>query len=166
MYITGRIYGLRDATLIRMVDNSKAPPVSLEGYPCMHTAPGVRKVEDKYEKVSIGPTTSMRMDRFTEDLVSKYGVPAIIGKGGLGKESTEALRKHVGAYLGMVGGTAALATSQVEEIEGVFWEDLFPECLWQLRVMNFGPLIVGIDSNGENLYLNVRKEAERKITGL
>ena len=89
------------------------------------------------------------MSRFTEPLVRDHGARAIMGKGGLLPEALEPLREHGGVYLAIVGGAAALQTTQIDEIEQVEWEDLMPECLWRFRVCDFGPLIVAMDSHGE-----------------
>ena len=78
--LNGTIFGVRDATLIRIVDQKVAPPVDWHGAALLHTAPNVRKVNGKYQPVSVGTTTSMRMDRFTEGLLRDYGVRAILGK--------------------------------------------------------------------------------------
>jgi L(+)-tartrate dehydratase beta subunit len=86
-----------------------------------------------------------------------------MGKGGLLPEALSPLREHGGVYLSVVGGAAALETTQIEEIEQVEWEDLMPECLWRFRVRDFGPLIVGMDSHGESLYENVQAEARRRL---
>lgn len=156
--ITGHIYGLRDATLIRMFDEKVDIPTDLTGAVCLHTAPGVRNEEGRYVKVSIGTTTSTRMNRFTEGLMGK-GVRAITGKGGLLEDSTALLREHHAVYFGLVGGTAASETLQIEAIEEMWWPDLMPECLWKFRVRDFGPLIVGIDAYGRNLYLETKRKA-------
>ena len=162
--IEGHIFGIRDATQIRIFDEGITPPVDLSGSVCLHTAPGVRKNSDgKYEKVSIGTTTSTRMDRFVPGLLQTYGVRAIVGKGGLLQGSIDAMKKNGGVYLAIVGGAAALQTMQIEEIEQVWWEDLMPESLWKFRVNNFGPLIVAIDSHGNSLYQQVQKQVATKI---
>ena len=80
------------------------------------------------------------MVRFTEPLGRDYGVRAICGKGGLPDEAIEPMRKHGMVYFAIVGGAAALETTQIEEIEEVAWEELMPECLWKFRVKDFGPL--------------------------
>src|SRR5205823_14773363 len=103
-----------------------------------------RLPDGRYEPMCIGTTTSARMSRFTEPLVRDHGARAIIGKGGLLPEAVEPLGRHGGVYLAIVGGAAALETTQIEEIEQVGWEDLMPECLWKFRVRDFGPLIVGM----------------------
>jgi L(+)-tartrate dehydratase beta subunit len=165
--IDGTIFGIRDATQIRIFDEGVAPPVDLTGSVCLHTAPGVRKRPDgKFEKLSIGTTTSTRMDRFVPGLLNTYGVRALVGKGGLLQGSVDAMKDYGAVYLAIVGGTAALETNQIEEIEDVWWEDLMPECLWKFRVRNFGPLIVAIDSHGNSLYRRIREEAVKRIESL
>jgi L(+)-tartrate dehydratase beta subunit len=155
----GLLFGIRDLTQIYMFDQNHEPPVSLAGAPCIHTAPSLRKVGDKWEKICVGTTTSTRMERFSPDLIGKYGVRAIIGKGGLYQESLKAMQKFGAVYLAIVGGAAALETQQIEEVEAVYWEHLHPEALYQFRVKNFGPLTVAMDSHGRHLYEEVRNEA-------
>ena len=163
--IQGHITGIRDATQIRIFDGGQAPPFPLTGAALLHTAPNVRKRDDgSYEPMCIGTTTSARMSRFTEGLIRDHGARAIIGKGGLLPEALEPLKTYGGVYFAIVGGAAALETTQIEEIERVEWEDLMPECLWLFRVRDFGPLIVGMDSHGESLYENVQVEARRRLT--
>jgi L(+)-tartrate dehydratase beta subunit len=165
--INGVIFGIRDATQIRIFDQGIAPPADLTGSVCLHTAPGVRKLPDgRYEKLSIGTTTSTRMDRFVPGLVDTYGVRAIVGKGGLLQGSIDAMAKKGAAYFAIVGGAAALETMQIEEIEQVWWEDLMPECLWQFRVKDFGPLIVAIDSYGNSLYRRIQDRAAERIRSM
>lgn len=167
VYISGPLFGIRDATQIRMFDEGIPAPVDLSGHFCIHTAPNVRKLRDgRYEKVSIGTTTSTRMERFSLPLISKCGVRGIIGKGGLLEESTRTMAEYGSCYLSLVGGTAALETRQVEEIEAVYWEDLMPECLWKFRVSDFGPLLVSIDAKGCNLYSEVRTRAKQNMDRL
>lgn len=164
--LDGVVYGLRDATLIRIFDQGQDPPVDLRGAVCLHTAPNVRRVGDRYEPLSVGTTTSMRMDRFTGPLLERYGVRAIVGKGGLSAESLTHLARLGGVYLALTGGAAALGTTQVEAVEGVWWEDLMPECLWRFRVRGFGPLTVAMDAHGGNLYAEVLGEARRRLAGI
>lgn len=164
--IQGSIFGIRDSTLIRIFDHHIQPPVSLAGAVCLHTAPNVKKTDGHYEKLCIGTTTSARMERFTLGLARDYGVRAIVGKGGLLEESTRVMKEYGGCYLAIVGGAAALETTQIEEVEAVYWEDLMPECLWQFRVRDFGPLVTAIDSHGTNLYLNVEEEVRRRLPAI
>jgi L(+)-tartrate dehydratase beta subunit len=165
--VDGHIIGIRDRTHIRIFDQGVTPPMDLRGAFLLHTAPGVRKVgPGRYEKVSIGTTTSWRMARFTEALGGEYGVRAIAGKGGLPDEAIEPMRRHGMVYFAIVGGAAALETTQIEEIEEVAWEELMPECLWKFRVKDFGPLTVAIDAHGNSLYHDVQEQAKRKLEEL
>jgi L(+)-tartrate dehydratase beta subunit len=164
--VQGRIIGIRDRTQIRIFDQGVEPPMDLTGTFLLHTAPNVRKVGDRYEKICIGTTTSARMVRFTEPLGRQYGVRAICGKGGFPDDAIEPMRALGMVYFAIVGGAAALETTQIEEIEEVAWEDLMPECLWKFRVKDFGPLTVGIDAHGNSLYRDVQARAQAKLEEL
>jgi L(+)-tartrate dehydratase beta subunit len=162
--VDGRIIGIRDRSHIRIFDEGVEPPLDLSGAFLLHTAPGVRKLgPGKYEPISIGTTTSARMVRFTEPLGRDYGARAIAGKGGLPDEAIEPMAKYGMVYFALVGGAAALETTQIEEIEEVYWEELMPECLWKFRVKDFGPLWVGIDAHGDSMYRDVQTEAKRRL---
>jgi L(+)-tartrate dehydratase beta subunit len=170
--VQGHIIGIRDRTQMRIFDEGVEPPMDLKGAFLLHTAPGVRKLgtdsegRGRYEKVCIGTTTSARMVRFTEPLGEQYGVRAICGKGGFPDDAIEPMRKHGMVYFAIVGGAAALETTQIEEIEEVAWEELMPECLWKFRVKDFGPLTVGIDAHGNSLYHDVQTAAQEKLKEL
>jgi len=163
VYFDGTLFGIRDLTQIYMFDQNHEPPVSLAGMPCIHTAPSLKKIGEKWEKICIGTTTSTRMDRFSPGLIGKYGVKAIIGKGGLYEGSLKAMQEHAAVYLAIVGGSAALETKQVEEVEEVYWEHLHPEALYKFRVIDFGPLTVAMDSHGRNLYEDVKEVTRQKL---
>ena len=162
VFLDGIVFGIRDATLIRIFDQHVQPPVSLDGATLLHTAPNVRKVGERYEPICIGTTTSMRMDRFTGPLLERYGIRAILGKGGLSQASVRLMEEYGACYLGIVGGAASLQTTQIEEIEEVYWEDLMPECLWKIRYKGLGPLTVAIDAHGNNLYAEVNSRVEQR----
>ena len=165
--VDGHIIGIRDRTQIRIFDQGVEPPMDFDGAFLLHTAPGVRKLgPGKYEKVCIGTTTSARMVRFTEPLGERYGVRAICGKGGFPDEAIEPMQRLGMVYFAIVGGAAALETTQIEEIEEVAWEELMPECLWKFRVRDFGPLTVGIDAHGNSLYHDVQAAAHEKLKEL
>ena len=162
--VQGHIIGIRDRTQIRIFDQGVEPPMDLSGAFLLHTAPGVRKLgPGRYEKICIGTTTSARMVRFTEPLGAQYGVRAICGKGGFPDEAIEPMQRLGMVYFAIVGGAAALETTQIEEIEEVAWEELMPECLWKFRVKDFGPLTVGIDAHGGSLYHDVQERALKKL---
>jgi len=154
----GTLFGIRDATQIHMFDRGRKTRFDLRGHAVIHTAPNVRKVAPSaehptgYAPVCVGTTTSIRMERFTRPLMTEYGVRLVIGKGGLGEGSAAAFAELGGAYLAIIGGTAALETTWVEAIEDVDLDDLNPESLWRFRVRGFGPLLVAMDAHGASLY--------------
>jgi L(+)-tartrate dehydratase beta subunit len=165
--VDGHVIGIRDRSHIRIFDEGIEPPMDLRGAFLLHTAPGVRKLgPGRYEKMSIGTTTSARMVRFTEGLGATYGVRAIAGKGGMPDEAIEPMRRYGMVYFALVGGAAALETTQIEEIEEVAWEELMPECLWKFRVKDFGPLTVAIDAHGNSLYRDVQEQAKKRLEDL
>lgn len=152
------LFGIRDATYIAMFDQGRKTRFDLNGHAVIHTAPNVRKVAVSeaapagYESVCIGTTTSSRMERFTRQLIEQCGVRIIIGKAGKHDHSLKAFQDLGGVYLSIVGGTAALETTWIEQIEDVDLDDLNPESLWKFRIRDFGPLLVGMDSHGKSLY--------------
>ena len=158
------LYGIRDATQIHMFDRDRRTRLDLRGHAVIHTAPNVRKVAAcaehpaGYAPVCIGTTTSDRMERFTRPLMEREGVRLIIGKGGLRDGSSQAFADLGGAYLAIVGGTAALETTWIEQIEDVDLDDLNPESLWRFRIRDFGPLRVAMDSHGGSLYRTVQAD--------
>jgi len=166
--LNGTLYGIRDATQIHMFDRGRKTRFDLSGHAVIHTAPNVRKVAKSaenpagYAPLCIGTTTSDRMERFTRPLLQQYGVRLIIGKGGLREQSAAAFQELGGAYLAIIGGTAALETTWVEAIEDVDLDDLNPESLWKFRVKGFGPLLVAMDSQGGSLYSRVRVAAQAR----
>ena len=162
------LFGIRDATQIHLFDRGRETRFDLRGHAVIHTAPNVRKVEPSagfpagYAPVCIGTTTSDRMERFTRPLMARYGVRLIIGKGGLREGSLAAFEDLGGAYLAIVGGTAALETTWIEQIEDVDMDDLNPESLWKFRIRDFGPLLVAMDSHGGSLFRTVNADAQSR----
>lgn len=162
------LFGIRDATQIHMFDRGRQARFDMKGHAVIHTAPNVQKVEPSaehpagYRPICIGTTTSDRMERFTRPLMSDYGVRMVIGKGGLRDGSLSAFQELGGVYLAIVGGTAALETTWIEQIEDVDMDDLNPESLWKFRIRNFGPLLVAMDSHGGSLYDELRQNMAGK----
>jgi L(+)-tartrate dehydratase beta subunit len=158
----GTLYGIRDATQIHMFDRGRRTRFDMAGHAVIHTAPNVRKTPTGYDPVCVGTTTSDRMERFTRPLMQQYAVRLIIGKGGLREESLKSFAELGGAYLAIIGGTAALETTWIEAIEDVDLDDLNPESLWKFRVNGFGPLLVAMDSHGASLYSKIRTAAQQR----
>ena len=166
--IEGTLFGIRDANQIALFDKGRKTRFDMRGHAAIHTAPNVRKVAPSaanptgYEPLCVGTTTSARMERFTRPLMAELGVRLIVGKGGLAQGSLEAFAELGGAYLAIIGGTAALETTWIEAIEDVDLDDLNPESLWKFRVKGFGPLLVAMDSHGGSLYEAVDRKARAR----
>ncbi|WP_027477303.1 L(+)-tartrate dehydratase subunit beta [Curvibacter gracilis] len=153
VYLTGRLVTCRDVAHRRLIEQGRELPVDLEGGAIFHAGPIVRKKDDgQFEMVSIGPTTSMRMEKFEREFIKQTGVKLIVGKGGMGPETAAGCQEHKAVHAIFPGGCAVLAATQVEAIEDAQWQDLgMPETLWVNRVREFGPLIISIDTQGNNL---------------
>ena len=166
--LTGTLFGIRDGTQIHLFDRGRTTRFDLRGHAVIHTAPNVKVVEKSaqhpagYAPICVGTTTSDRMERFTRPLMQQHGVRLVIGKGGLREDSLAAFAELGGAYLAIIGGTAALETTWIEAIEDVDLDDLNPESLWKFRVRGFGPLLVAMDSYGASLYADVKNAAQAR----
>jgi L(+)-tartrate dehydratase beta subunit len=166
------LFGIRDATQIHMFDHGRKTRFDMRGHAVVHTAPNVKWVGETeahpsgYAPICIGTTTSARMERFTRPLMAQYGVRIIIGKGGLFAASAQAFAELGGVYLAIIGGTAALETTWIEQIEDVDLDDLNPESLWKFRIKGFGPLLVAMDTHGGSLYTEVNAVAKDKRAGV
>jgi L(+)-tartrate dehydratase beta subunit len=166
IYLRGTLVTGRDEVYHKVVDEGLKPPVDLHGMAVYHAGPIVRKTENEWELVSIGPTSSVRMEKWAADFIAKTGVRVMIGKGGMGEETTAACRKYGAVHCVYPGGCAVLGAKQIEKIEGVFWPELgMAECMWVMKTNQFGPLIVSIDAYGNNLFIENSKyyAAHRKI---
>ena len=160
----------RDVAHRRLVEEGRELPVDVRNNAIFHAGPIIRPLEnDKFQMVSVGPTTSMRMEKFEYEFVKLTGVRVIIGKGGM-KENTERACKEFGAiHCVFPAGCAVVAATEVERIAEHHWDELgMPETLWCNKVKEFGPLIVSIDAEGRNLFeenkvvFNERKEAAKQ----
>ena len=164
IYVDGDIVTGRDDVHIRVVKEGVGLPVDLSGRVLMHAGPIISgSAETGYEIVSIGPTTSMRMEKLEHDFIEKTGVRLIIGKGGMGERTAGACREFGAVHCVLPAGNAVLGAACVEEISGVEWIDLgMAEALWKIRVKGLGPLIVTIDSSGRNIFAEKKKEIARR----
>lgn len=156
IYLTGHITTCRDVAHRRLIEGGRELPVDLRGGAIFHAGPIVRPIagqDGKYEMVSIGPTTSMRMEKFEEEFIQRTGVRLIVGKGGMKDGTQRGCEGYKAIHCVFPAGCGVLAATTVEEIEGAEWMDLgMPETLWTCRVKEFGPLIVSIDTHGGNLF--------------
>lgn len=161
--LSGTIYIMRDKTHYRLFEENVPIPVTIRNSAVLHAAPSYREENGEYRIITVGPTTSIRMEKYTPPLLEEYGPKLIIGKGGMGGSTRETLKKTGSVYLEYVGGTAALLLTQIVKVTGVWWIDLYGEALWEIQVKDMGPMVVGIDSSGRDLFEEVRKEALAKL---
>ncbi|MCQ2515846.1 MAG: L(+)-tartrate dehydratase subunit beta [Saccharofermentans sp.] len=167
IYLTGDITTGRDDVHHRVVIQGRECPVDLKGKAVFHAGPIMKKLEDgSYTCVAVGPTTSMRMEKAEAEFLEATGVKIIIGKGGMGPKTTAGCKASKAVHTIFPGGCAVVAAECIEKVKGVEWLDLgMPEAMWQFQGKEFGPLIVSIDSYGENLIdnnkiaFNEKKEA-------
>jgi len=169
IYLTGHIVTCRDVPHRRVVEEGRELPVDIAGGAILHAGPIIRKTGEKsFEMVSVGPTTSMRMEKFEREFIAKTGVRLIVGKGGMGEGTMSGCKEFGAIHCVFPAGCAVVAATQVEEIESADWTELgMPETLWKCRVKEFGPLIVSIDAHGNNLFeRNKVKFNEKKDAAL
>jgi L(+)-tartrate dehydratase beta subunit len=164
IYLTGTLVTCRDVAHRRLIEEKIPLPVDLKGKAIFHAGPIVRDLgNEEYEIVSIGPTTSMRMEKFEKEFIEETGVKLIVGKGGMGKNTEEGCKNHKALHLVFPAGNAVFAATKVEQIREVHWKDLgMPESLWVCEVSEFGPLIVSIDTEGNNIFEENKVEFNKK----
>ncbi|MCR4688880.1 MAG: L(+)-tartrate dehydratase subunit beta [Saccharofermentans sp.] len=169
VYVTGLVTTGRDDVHHRVVVSGKDSPVDLKGKAIFHAGPIMKDLGDgRYKIISVGPTTSMRMEKAEAEFLAKTGAKIVIGKGGMGPKTTQGCIDNTAICTIFPGGCAVVAAEQCNDVEGVEWLDLgMPEAMWKLNVEEFGPLIVSIDSYGGNLIEDNKKLfAERKEQAL
>ncbi len=172
VYLSGKMYSARDMAhykLKKLFDSNEKFDEDLNGQAIFHAGPiiSVNRKSGEYKIISIGPTSSIRMDPYT-DMVGELGIKILIGKGGMSDSTTEAMKKHNMAYLLAAHGCAAVHTQRITEVTHQYWMDEIgmPEAIWVMECYNFGPLIVGIDSKGRNLFEETRKNSKYMIEAI
>ncbi len=167
VYISGDVITGRDEMHMRALEYArlgKPVPEGIENSVLYHCGPIVVTHGKGWKVIAAGPTTSARMDSLEPEMIRRFGIRAIIGKGGMSKEVGDAMRETGCVYLAAVGGTAVSLAESIAEVSGVEWSDLgMAEAMWRLRVEKMGPLIVGMDAEGNSLYENVRAKLVRDL---
>ena len=161
VYLNGIIYTARDAAhkrLVDLLDEGKELPFDLKGAVIYFVGPTPPKPGDPIG--SAGPTTSYRMDSYSPRLIAE-GLKGMIGKGKRNKDVTDACQKHKAVYFGATGGAGALLGKQIKSAEIIAYEELGPEAVRKLEVVDF-PVTVVNDSYGEDLYKIGRSQYEVK----
>lgn len=163
--ISGRAYTGRDAVHHHLA--SHAPPVDLTGGVIYHCGPVVAKQPDGGWKVTAaGPTTSIREEPYQADIIGKFGVRAVIGKGGMGGKTLAGLKQHGAVYLNAIGGAAQFYARCIDRVEGVsLLEFGTPEAMWHLELRDF-PAIVTMDAHGHSLHKDLEQESGENLAKL
>ena len=156
LYLDGYLITARDQAHHRLVKLGRKLPVDLKGKAIFHAGPimiPTKEAKSGWKVVSIGPTTSMRMEIFEKEFLAETGVKLIVGKGGMGPNTTAGCKESKAIHCVFPGGCAVVAAECIEEVEDVQWPELgMPESMWVMRVKHFGPLICSIDTHGNNLF--------------
>ncbi len=170
VYLSGSLYTMRDMghrRAVEMVRRGETLPFDLTAGAMWHCAPIVRKVDGQWQVVSAGSTTSSRFTPLGSELMRALKVRCIVGKGTMGAEAVTTMGEVGGCFLNSTGGCASLYAQQLAGVEAVYWTDLgLPEATWVLRANGLGPLVVGIDTHGQSIFDNRRKEMARVLPGI
>ncbi|NDI36322.1 fumarate hydratase [Chengkuizengella sediminis] len=159
--INGAMHTGRDALHKYLMENES--PVDLNGGIIYHCGPVMAKINDEYVVKAAGPTTSIREEPYQGDIIKKFGIRAVIGKGGMGAKTLSALKEHGGVYLNAIGGAAQYYAESIKKVESVdFLEFGIPEAMWHLKVEGFAA-IVTMDAHGKSLHADVEKSSLEKL---
>src|SRR5687767_877556 len=159
--VSGRAYTGRDAVHHHLMKHD--PPVDLRGAVLYHCGPVVAKDGDGWKVTAAGPTTSIREEPYQADVITRYGVRAVIGKGGMGARTLAALKEHGAVYLNAIGGAAQFYARTIVSVDGVsLMEFGTPEAMWHLTVKDF-PAIVTMDSHGNSLHKDIEQASAKEL---
>ncbi|MBN2546774.1 MAG: fumarate hydratase C-terminal domain-containing protein [Spirochaetes bacterium] len=166
LYISGTIFLMRDEAHERALKLFKEKiklPFDIKNLAVFHCGPIVQKKNNNWKVLSAGPTTSMRMELFEDEMIKNYQIRVVIGKGGMGEKTINAMKKYGAVFASFTGGAGVLLPAKcIKKVKEVHWLDLgTPEAFWVFEVENFGPLTISIDAQGNSLYKKVNKEVDK-----
>lgn len=164
--ISGTIYSMRDQAclrLLQMIREGKELPVDLTNSVIFHAGPAVRKEDGEMRILSIGPTTSARMNSITPDLIRLLDLRMVIGKGGMDEGVLSQMGRTGCVYASAIGGCATLYTRSIRKLKRVIWEEMGPEAIYELQVERFSPLVVTMDAKGESIHAHVEHEIRENL---
>ncbi|MDX2031905.1 MAG: FumA C-terminus/TtdB family hydratase beta subunit [Blastocatellia bacterium] len=162
--ISGEMHTGRDAVHAHLMKN--APPVEMNGSVLYHCGPVVLKDGEKYRIKAAGPTTSIREEPYQGEIIKRYGVRAVIGKGGMGPKTLAAMKEHGSVYLNAIGGAAQYYAQCIDDVLGVHLLEFgIPEAMWHLQVTDF-PAIVTMDAHGNSLHADVENASATMLAKL
>jgi fumarate hydratase, class I len=162
--VSGRMFTGRDAVHSHLMKHE--PPVDLRGSVLYHCGPVVVKEGETWRITAAGPTTSIREEPYQGEVIRRYGVRAVIGKGGMGAKTLAALKEHGAVYLNAIGGAAQFYARTIERVDGVSLLDFgTPEAMWHLTVNEF-PAIVTMDAHGNSLHKDIEQESGEHLAAI
>src|ERR1035437_10357332 len=162
--INGEMFTGRDNVHAYLMKNP--PPVDLHGAVLYHCGPVMLKQGERWVVKAAGPTTSSREEPYQAEVIKRYGVRAVIGKGGMGKKTLAAMKECGAVYLNAIGGAAQYYARTVEDVPGVYLMEFgIPEAMWHYRVKDFAA-IVTIDAHGNSLHADVEKATGEALEAL
>src|SRR5258705_13666854 len=162
--VSGKMFTGRDAVHSHLMKHD--PPVDLRGAALYHCGPVVVKEGDRWRVTAAGPTTSIREEPYQGEIIKRYGVRAVIGKGGMGARTLAALKEHGAVYLNAIGGAAQFYARSITAVDGVsLLEFGTPEALWHLTVKDF-PAIVTMDAHGNSLHKDIELESGQQLESI
>ena len=169
--VSGRVYTGRDAVHAHLMKN--APPVDLRGGVLYHCGPVVKRddgtssdARPRWTVTAAGPTTSMREEPYQSDIIGRYGLRVVMGKGGMGARTLAGLKEHGAVYLNAIGGAAQFYARCITGVDDVSLLELgTPEAMWHLQVHEF-PAIVTMDAKGNSLHQVVEQESGKRLAVL
>jgi fumarate hydratase class I len=162
--VSGRMFTGRDAVHSYLMKHD--PPVDLQGSVLYHCGPVVVKEGAGWRVTAAGPTTSIREEPYQGEIIKRYGVRAVIGKGGMGAKTLAAMKDHGAVYLNAIGGAAQFYARSITRVEGVsLLEFGTPEAMWHLTVDAF-PAIVTMDAHGNSLHKDIEQESGKHLEAI
>jgi fumarate hydratase class I len=162
--VSGRMFTGRDAVHAHLMKHE--PPVDMRGSVLYHCGPVVAKEGERWRVTAAGPTTSIREEPYQGEIIKRYGIRAVIGKGGMGARTLAALREQGAVYLNAVGGAAQFYARTIKSVDGVSYLEFgTPEAMWHLTVEDF-PAIVTMDAHGNSLHKDVEQESGQHLEAI
>ena len=164
--VSGLLFTGRSRLHIRAVEDNICPPIDYEKINCFfHVGPVMKQNGNEWEVVSCEPTSSIRFERYGADVVKKFNLRTLIGKTTMGPRTAQALKEVGGVYLTKIGLSGNSLREQVKKVHDVYFLDELgkTECTWIYEVDHFGPFFVAIDSEGNNYFEYLAREADAKM---
>ena len=166
VYLRGSIITGRDEMHMRALSVREVPK-ELYGATLFHCGPIMSEKNGRADVIAAGPTTSARMNSMGAEMIRRFGIRAIIGKGGMSDDVLKAMEETGCVYLAAIGGAAVSLAEGLNETVGVKWEDLgMAEAMWEFEAERFGPLIVAMDAHGNSIYKKVESKVKDFVKGL